>query len=468
MKNRIICLLAAFALLASLIPAGAFAFSAGAEDTIGPDVIQYVELLGFHPPLLGETTEQNVSSISVFPDAPYTIKSLRWLTDRNDEVCYMEGFETFEDGGFYWLEISLLPKTGNRFKNGVDPTFSINNSTNYANNDRAIYIESDGSAAFYSVVLASEVPGGIIDAVNIYGVFYPGQDESVGNNRSAIYVSDDSHCTIQSVTWNRYAPEDESGTVILDDDETFAAGNDYWLHFVIKPDEGYFFDSYSLPNVYIDESTDYLFDSTVRVDNDGNLTLSTVDFTVYDLFDGTEITSLEIEGFSVPYIGDTVEENVVSIFLADDSPCALLYALWDDGVVVMEDSDVFKKDVVYSLAFYIMPAEGYYFPPLHLNITINGSTTYVHGTYNIEPDGTLICYTIDLEAEEPAEYAAGDVNCDGEVNSDDAIYLLRHTLFAGDYPVHQDCDFTHNGFVNSDDAIYLLRHVLFPEDYPLE
>ena len=61
----------------------------------------------------------------------------------------------------------------------------------------------------------------------------------------------------------------------------------------------------------------------------------------------------------------------------------------------------------------------------------------------------------------------GDLDRDGDVDSDDAIYLLRHVLFESDFPVDQPCDFNGDESDNSDDAIYLLRHVLFPGDFPL-
>lgn len=61
----------------------------------------------------------------------------------------------------------------------------------------------------------------------------------------------------------------------------------------------------------------------------------------------------------------------------------------------------------------------------------------------------------------------GDVNGDGEINDDDALYLLRHTLFAKDYPLASDGDVDNDGKVNDRDVIYLLRHTLFEEKYPL-
>ncbi|MBQ4322637.1 MAG: leucine-rich repeat protein [Clostridia bacterium] len=61
----------------------------------------------------------------------------------------------------------------------------------------------------------------------------------------------------------------------------------------------------------------------------------------------------------------------------------------------------------------------------------------------------------------------GDVMGDTEVDSDDAIYLLKHTLFPEMYPINQTSDFDGNGTLNSDDAIYLLKYTLFPDLYPL-
>ena len=67
----------------------------------------------------------------------------------------------------------------------------------------------------------------------------------------------------------------------------------------------------------------------------------------------------------------------------------------------------------------------------------------------------------------PQAETLGDFDGDGNVTSDDAVYLLRHTLFSAQYPVGGYADFDGDGKVTSDDAIFLLRHTLFPTQYVL-
>ena len=65
----------------------------------------------------------------------------------------------------------------------------------------------------------------------------------------------------------------------------------------------------------------------------------------------------------------------------------------------------------------------------------------------------------------------GDVDNNGNLTTDDAVYLLLHVMFGEeDYPVDDDIslDFNGSGKVSTDDAVYLLLHVMFgAEDYPL-
>ena len=61
----------------------------------------------------------------------------------------------------------------------------------------------------------------------------------------------------------------------------------------------------------------------------------------------------------------------------------------------------------------------------------------------------------------------GDVNGNGTVDLDDAIYLLYHVNFSETYPVDQSVDFNGDGKEDLDDAIYLLYHVNFKDTYPL-
>ena len=68
---------------------------------------------------------------------------------------------------------------------------------------------------------------------------------------------------------------------------------------------------------------------------------------------------------------------------------------------------------------------------------------------------------------EVKETISGDIDDDGVVTDDDALYLLMHILFPDDYPSNTNCDFDGDGSVTDNDALYLLLHVFFPEDYPL-
>ena len=61
----------------------------------------------------------------------------------------------------------------------------------------------------------------------------------------------------------------------------------------------------------------------------------------------------------------------------------------------------------------------------------------------------------------------GDLDGNEAVNSNDAVYLLYHTLFPETYPVNQIVDFNGDGSVNSNDVVYLLYYTLFPENYPI-
>lgn len=62
----------------------------------------------------------------------------------------------------------------------------------------------------------------------------------------------------------------------------------------------------------------------------------------------------------------------------------------------------------------------------------------------------------------------GDVNGDGYLDSDDAIYMLSHVLMPEMYSINQNGDFNKDGSIDSDDAIYLLYYVLMPDLYPLK
>ena len=76
----------------------------------------------------------------------------------------------------------------------------------------------------------------------------------------------------------------------------------------------------------------------------------------------------------------------------------------------------------------------------------------------------MICNVCDYR-----RYILGDVDNDGDRDSDDAVYLVSYLVFGEvTYPVYQPLDFDGNGTVDSNDAIYLLYNTFFGDaEYPL-
>ena len=62
----------------------------------------------------------------------------------------------------------------------------------------------------------------------------------------------------------------------------------------------------------------------------------------------------------------------------------------------------------------------------------------------------------------------GDVNGDGKVDKDDAVYLLKYIMYGNQYPINQSGDMNGDGKVDKDDAVYLLKYTLFGDIYPLK
>jgi hypothetical protein len=61
----------------------------------------------------------------------------------------------------------------------------------------------------------------------------------------------------------------------------------------------------------------------------------------------------------------------------------------------------------------------------------------------------------------------GDMDDDGDVDYDDAVYLLLYTYFPERYPLNQAGDMDGNGVIDSDDAIRVLQYAESPDLYPL-
>ena len=137
---------------------------------------------------------------------------------------------------------------------------------------------------------------------------------------------------------------------------------------------------------------------------------------------------------------------------------AMLKGDWDDtnrAVAAFESEKTLEPGRVFAFRFHSKAdAEGDFAVSFKMKVT-----------YGEDDRNALVISkagTVTLE-----QYARGDVNGDGEVNSDDAICLLRHVLSGDSHPINQSGDMNGDKTENSGDAVHLLRHIMLPDLYPL-
>ena len=82
---------------------------------------------------------------------------------------------------------------------------------------------------------------------------------------------------------------------------------------------------------------------------------------------------------------------------------------------------------------------------------------------------TVLCSICVFNTQVGAVSVPGDLNGNGTVTDDDAVWLLMYSFFPEEYPITQPsaCDYDKNGIITADDAIYLLMYTFFPTTYPI-
>ncbi|MBR3144692.1 MAG: leucine-rich repeat protein [Clostridia bacterium] len=129
-------------------------------------------------------------------------------------------------------------------------------------------------------------------------------------------------------------------------------------------------------------------------------------------------------------------------------------------VCVYTETDTIEKKEHTPVGDYLFDSINHY----KICSVCNEKVSIEHHVYDNMDDMT--CNICGRERS-PDDYIKGDVNNDGVVTDQDAIYLLFHFYFSDMYPINQPGDFNGDGAVTDQDAIYLLFYFYFEDLYPL-
>ena len=143
-----------------------------------------------------------------------------------------------------------------------------------------------------------------------------------------------------------------------------------------------------------------------------------------------------------------------------------------------------EQDVLKVFDINLKNSEGVEVQPegtVKVKLPLDGDGKGHYRVYRVNTDGTLtdMCayrqgshmvfetdhFSLYVIVEEVMEY---DIDGNGTIDETDAMYLIWHTLFPGEYPLKvSSADFNGDGNVTDADAVILLWYALFQDVYPL-
>ena len=263
----------------------------------------------------------------------------------------------------------------------------------------------------------------------------------------------------QNGVWWQRKTAGGNWTNVKPETERFVEGTEYKVSIMMFPDDGYEFNTSGMTATLNGEA------ATVPNEAGNWIYTTSADVTQKFTCGPTDLIPITEMDFTVtaPVAGQNPDYNVIfpttSPFEIDSSR----------GVSwrVIGSADTFVAGETYSIMFYVIPDDGFYFDPdKDVMITINGEAKNYNVTSNykfrVQVMRQFVCVAGD-------HYIIGDVNNDGAVKNRDALILDRYIAGWKDYDKQiknwDAADMNRDGQIKNRDALMLDRYIAGWKDY---